>query len=174
MHLHSARLPARSASGGGLLLLEEQDRTQWDAQQIHTGMAWLAKSAHGDVYSRFHAEAAVAAEHCRAPSFNETNWARVADGYAMLERVAPSPLHRLNRALAVAEWRDANAGLQVLKDFAPPEWPLRSYMWWAVLSDLHRRAGDAEVAERHRETAVSGAPTEAIRVLLERRLRRAR
>src|SRR5262249_52334791 len=69
MHLHAARLPARQDGSGGLLLLEEQDRSTWNQRQIHEGLAWLARSAEGDVFSRYHAEAGVAAEHCLAPSF---------------------------------------------------------------------------------------------------------
>jgi predicted RNA polymerase sigma factor len=63
MHLHDARMPARQDGSGGLLLLEEQDRTLWDAREIQIGLSWLAKSAEGDVFSRYHAEAGIAAEH---------------------------------------------------------------------------------------------------------------
>lgn len=58
MHLHGARIPARQAPGGGLLLLEEQDRSLFCQHQIHLGLAWLARSANGESYSRYHAEAA--------------------------------------------------------------------------------------------------------------------
>ena len=64
MHLHAARLAARQDGGGGLLLLEEQDRALWDREQMAQGAEWLARSAGGDVFSRYHAEAAIAAEHC--------------------------------------------------------------------------------------------------------------
>jgi RNA polymerase sigma-70 factor (ECF subfamily) len=68
MHLHGARMTARQDGSGGLLLLEEQDRALWDQREIHLGLSWLAKSATGSVFSRYHAEAGVAAEHCLAPS----------------------------------------------------------------------------------------------------------
>ncbi|MEX0916157.1 MAG: sigma-70 family RNA polymerase sigma factor, partial [Wenzhouxiangellaceae bacterium] len=68
MHLHRARLSARQNDAGGLLLLEEQDRHQWDRRAIGLGLEWLATSAHGRVFSRYHAEAGIAAEHCLAPS----------------------------------------------------------------------------------------------------------
>ena len=90
---------------GGLLLLEEQDRSLWDPEQIRLGAEWLARAASGDVFSRFHAEAGIAAEHCFAPSFEETRWQEIAELYGLLERIVPSPLHTLNRAVAVAEWR---------------------------------------------------------------------
>ena len=170
MHLHSARMDARRDESGGLLLLEEQDRTNWDQEQIRVGLEWLAKSAQGKAFSRYHAEAGIAAEHCLTPSFQETRWERVVECYSLLEQAAPSALHRLNRAIAVAEWQGPSAGLEILEGFEPPSWLTGSYMWAAVLSDLHRRCGNAEPARQYRDQALDSAPTSAVRELLERRL----
>ena len=170
MHLHVARLGSRVDAMGGLLLLEEQDRSLWDRERIQLGAEWLARSAVGDVFSRFHAEAGIAAEHCFAPSFQATRWNEIADLYAMLERIAPSPLHTLNRAVALGEWRGPEAGLAVLHGLAPPSWVSGTYLWDAVLGDLHRRAGHSELARQHRERALDSAPTDAVRELLRRRL----
>lgn len=170
MHLHAARITARQDAHGGLILLADQDRTLWDQERMGIGLQWLEASARGDVYSRYHAEAAIAAEHCLAPSFEETRWDRIAEGYALLERIAPSALHTLNRAVAVAEWQGPAAGLAVLEGFAPPHWLVDSHAWAAVLADLHRRCGHDEEARRYRDIALSSAPTPAVRALLERRL----
>lgn len=170
MHLHAARICARQDGSGGLLLLEEQDRALWDQRQIQEGVAWLARSAHGDVFSRYHAEAGIAAEHCLAPSLAETRWDRIAESYALLERVAPSPLHKLNRAVAVAQWQGPDAGLALLEGFVPPTWLAGSHMWSAVLADLHRRAGNSRAAQRYRDLALAAAPTPAVKDLLVRRL----
>jgi RNA polymerase sigma-70 factor (ECF subfamily) len=171
MHLHASRLGSRLDGAGDLLLLEEQNRSRWDRERMQLGMQWLERAASGDAFSRYHAEAGIAAEHCLAPSFRETRWKQIADLYALLEGIAPSPLHTMNRAVAVAEWRGPDAGLDVLQDLAPPpSWLAGSYLWEAVLGDLHRRAGHAEAAERHRERALARAPSEAIRRLLQRRL----
>jgi RNA polymerase sigma factor (sigma-70 family) len=170
MHFHSARLGSRVDASGGLLLLEEQDRALWDCEHIRVGAEWLERSAAGDAFSRFHAEAGIAAAHCFAPSFRETRWNEIAELYAMLERVAASPLHTLNRALAIAEWRGPEAGLAVLEGLAPPAWLAGSYLWDAVLADLHRRAGHSEIARQFRERALESAPTDAVRTLLRRRL----
>ena len=97
--------------------------------------------------------------------------ARSASAIAMLERIDPSPLHTMNRAVAVAEWQGPAAGLAVLKAVTPPAWLAGSYLWDAVLGDLHRRAGNVEIAQRHRDRALASAPTEAVRDLLRRRLR---
>jgi RNA polymerase sigma-70 factor (ECF subfamily) len=76
----------------------------------------------------------------------------------------------MNRAVAVAEWRGPEAALALLEGLVPPSWLAGSYMWEAVLGDLHRRAGNVAAAERHRERALALAPTEPLRALLRRRL----
>ena len=173
MHLHTARMAARQDVAGGLVLLEDQDRSRWDQTLIHEGLHWLARSAAGATFSRFHAEAGIAAEHCVAPSFAETRWDRVIECYALLERVAPSPLHLLNRAVATAELHGPAQGLALLEGIDPPTWLSGSYMWSAVLADLHRRAGNDAVAESYRRTALETAPSASIREVLTRRLARA-
>ncbi len=170
MHLHAARLAARQDAMGGLLLLEEQDRSLWDRDRMQLGAEWLERAADGEIFSRFHAEAGIAAEHCFAPSFGQTRWKEISELYAMLERIEPSPLHTMNRAVAVAEWQGPEAGLALLQALAPPAWLAGSYLWDTVLADLHRRAGNVDIAQRHRERALLSAPTEAVRDLLRRRL----
>jgi RNA polymerase sigma-70 factor (ECF subfamily) len=170
MHLHGARITARSDGAGGLLLFEEQDRDLWDQDAIASGLAWLARSAEGDAFSRYHAEAGIAAEHCLAPTFAQTNWERIVACYELLDRNAPSPIHTLNRAVAVAELRGADAALALLDGLTPPSWLAGSYVWHAVLSDLHRRAGRPGLAGRYRRSAVECAPSATVRAMLERRL----
>ncbi|MBK8249386.1 MAG: sigma-70 family RNA polymerase sigma factor [Gemmatimonadetes bacterium] len=170
MHLHAARLSARQDDAGGLLLLEEQERGLWDPTEVALGLSWLARSAEGNDFTRYHAEAAIAAEHCLAPTFAATRWDKVVECYELLERVAPSALHRLNRAVAVAELHGPAAGLAVLDGCEPPTWLAGSYMWAAVLADLHGRCGDANAASRYGRLACEMAPTTAVRQLLQRRL----
>lgn len=172
MYLNAARIPGRLDAHGALLLLEEQDRTRWDRRAIEQGLSWLARSAEGDTFSRYHAEARIAVEHALAPSFDETRWDQVAGAYALLEHLEPSPLHRLNRAVAVAEWKGPAEALVLLEGRAPPTWLAGSWLWSVVIADLHRRMGHLTQAARHREVAMAGAPTEAVRALLERRSRR--
>jgi len=170
MHLHAARLASRQDATGGLLLLEEQDRSLWDTEHLQQGATWLARAAEGDVFTRFHAEAGIAAQHCFAPSFADTRWDEIAELYAMLERIDPSPIHTLNRAVAVAEAQGPRAGLAALDGMVPPAWLDGHYLWDAVLADLHHRAGNEATAERHREQALAAAPSPVVRQLLQRRL----
>lgn len=171
MHLHAARLSARQDATGGLLLLEEQDRRQWDRAQIQLGLQWLERSSQGTAFTRYHAEAGIAAQHCLAPSFAQTRWDEIADLYAMLQRIDPSPLHILNRAVAVAEWKGPQEALSLLDGLVPPPWLDGHYLWAAVLADLHRRCGNGELAHRYRDQALASAPTDTQRAALGRRLR---
>src|SRR4051794_37182362 len=112
MYFHAARFDARVALDGAIVLLQEQDRSTWDWGDVREGMAWLARSAAGDGLTRYHVEAGIAWEHCRAATFAETDWRRIAELYDTLDRIAPSPLHSLNRAVADAHLYGPQAGLE--------------------------------------------------------------
>src|SRR5262245_19783343 len=170
MCFHAARFDARVDGMGGLLLLEEQDRSRWDLELIQRGVVHLAQSAHGETLSRYHAEAGIAAEHCLAPSYAETNWEEIVRLYEVLEHVAPSPLVLLNRAIALAEWKGPDEGLAALEAIEAPSWLAGYYLWDATLGELHRRRGDRELALVHTKRALAAAPTNAERALLERRM----
>jgi RNA polymerase sigma factor (sigma-70 family) len=168
---HAARFDARVDGMGGLLMLEEQDRTRWDRELVQRGMDHLGRSARGETPSRYHVEAGIAAEHCLAPSYAETNWPQIVRLYEVLERIAPSPLNVLNGAIALAEWKGPDAGLAALEAFEAPTWLTGYYLWDATLGELHRRRGDRDRALAHTKRAHAAAPTNPERALLERRMR---
>lgn len=170
MLLHVARFDTRIDGHGGLVLLEDQDRSRWNRELIGLGVHWLGRSASGDTFSRYHAEAAVAAAHCMAPSFEATDWPAIVELYAILERHEPSPLHTLNRAIAMAQWQGPEAGLAVLEALKPPTWLAGYYLWDATLGELQRRAGRPDVARRHLRRALELAPHPAEKALIARRL----
>ena len=146
-------------------------RARWDRELVQRGLDHLMQSARGETVSRYHAEAGIAAEHCLAPSYAETNWAEIVRLYEVLERVAPSPLNVLNRAIALAEWKGADAGLAALEAFEAPSWLLDYYLWDATLGELHRRRGDRDRALAYTKRALAAAPTNPEKALLERRLK---
>jgi len=135
MYLHASRFDARFDSVGGILLMKEQDRSRWDRSLIEEGVLYLHRSARGDQFSRYHVEAAIAVEHCLAPTYEGTPWAEIAQLYSTLDRVAPSPLNRLNRAIAIAESKGAEAAIAVLEGGEPPPWLLSYYLWDATWSE---------------------------------------
>jgi len=170
MHLHRARMNARLDVSGGLLMLEEQNRALWDQREIETGITLLAHASQGNEFSRYHAEAGVAAEHCIASSYQTTRWDRIIECYSALEQSAPSPMHTLNRVIALAEWKGAKAALAELKNLHFPAWLTDSFWWAAVCADLYLRSGDLTNASKHEEMANRLAPTTALQSLLQRRL----
>ena len=170
MYLDAARFDSRVDGAGGLLLLEEQDRSRWHRDLIHIGISYLQRAARGEVFSRYHAEAAIAAEHCLAASYQETRWDEIARLYQMLDGVAPSPINTLNRSIAIAEWQGPDAGLALLEALNPPTWLLGYYLWDATLGELYRRRGDRDRATTHLTRALAAAPTHAEKALLRRRL----
>ncbi len=170
MYLDAARFDARVDGAGGLLLLEEQDRARWDRELIQLGIAYLHRAARGDVFSRYHVEAGIAAEHCLAPTYAETRWDEIARLYELLDGIAPSPINTLNRSIAVAEWQGPAAGLALLESLKPPTWLLGYYLWDATLGELYRRSGERERARVHLTRALDAAPTHAEKALLRRRL----
>jgi len=170
MCFHAARFDARVALDGGVVLFEQQDRSAWNWNDAREGMAWLAKSAVGDELTRYHVEAAIAWEHCRAPTFADTDWGRIAELYDALDRVAPSPIHALNRAVAESHLRGPQAGLDLLAAVVPENIPARYPGWHAVVGELHFRLGRRSDAERAWREALRLSTAGADREFLRRRL----
>jgi RNA polymerase sigma-70 factor (ECF subfamily) len=153
-----------------VVLLEEQDRSAWNWNDVREGMAWLARSAAGSELTRYHLEAGIAWEHCRAATFTDTNWRRIAELYETLDRIAPSPLHALNRAVAEAYLHGPQAGLDRLaalpKEIVPTHYP----GWHTVLGELHFRLGQHAAAEGAWRKALRLTSARADREFLCRRV----
>jgi RNA polymerase sigma factor (sigma-70 family) len=169
MCLHAARFSARLDDRGELLLLAEQDRRRWDGELIRSGLEWLDRSAEGDHPSRYHLEAGISAEHCLAADFASTNWQHIVSLYDLLLANAPSPLHHLNRAVAIAEWKGPAAGLAELDRL--PAGPITDhyYLWPAVRGELLRRLRRWSEAEQHFAHALRLNKSAAERQILARR-----
>ncbi len=170
MYFHLARINTRQDDCGTLLLLEEQDRSKWNNQQVAVGLAFLLQSTKSETISRYHVEAGIAADHCLAKSFEQTPWGEIISAYELLEQIEPSPLHLLNRAIATAEWKGPAAGLAILQSTDMPVWLDRSYHWYAVLADLYFRCGKNRLGLKFAKQAIESAPTKSIRQLLGKRL----
>ena len=133
-------------------------------------MAWFARSAAGDELTRYHVEAGIAWEHCRASTFAATDWRRIAELYDALERIAPSPLQSLNRAVAEAYLHGPQAGLERLAAVPPESVPARYPGWPTVIGEFHFRLGQHSAAERAWREALRLTTSRADREFLHRRL----
>ncbi len=172
MYFHLARMAGRQAPCGALVLLAEQDRSRWHQGHIKTAMNYLLTSAQGEQVSRYHLEASIACEHCLAPSIKGTNWQNIIDTYAKLERIAPSPLLGLNRAIAISHLEGPNAALAMLAKLPKPDWFNTSYHYYAVKADLLFQARETEIAKSEAQKAVEQAPSKQVKDLLRRRFSR--
>jgi RNA polymerase sigma-70 factor (ECF subfamily) len=170
MSLNAARTPARVDHAGRLLPLREQDRTRWDRPRIAKGMFHLALSATGRALSEYHLQAAIAAEHCRAPNYNTTDWPQILALYDRLTQHDPSPVIALNRAVALAEVEGPAAGINALSCI-PDRAALQNYhLFHAVQGDLDFRLGRLAAAADHFQRASALTDSTSEKLYLERRL----
>ncbi len=161
MLLQHARSPARVDADGEIVLLEDQDRGLWRRPMIAEGLALVDKAMRHRRPGPYQVQAAIAALHARARRPQETDWAGIDALYAALERMQPSPVVTLNRAVATAKVAGPAAGLALVEPLAGP---LQSYVHFhglrgALLMQLGRN-GEAREAMR-RAIALAGTPAEA-------------
>ncbi len=170
--LHSARLGERIDAGGSIILLADQDRTQWSWTKVREAMNWMAQSADGDQLSRYHIEAAIAWEHSRVQQFSNTDWKRILELYKMLQNRYPSPAVLLNLAIAASYAIDCQEGLQRLLAISDQQRkPLRP--WWdCAMADLLHRNQQTKAAISHLRDALALATNSAQRAMIQSRLDR--
>lgn len=174
MLLHAGRFQARMSETGTLVLLDEQDRTQWDWSLIRTGCHWLEQATTGEKISKYHLEAAIAAEHCHALKFADTRWSVIDRCYECLYLMEPTAIHALNRAIALSYLHGPRAGIAWLKEQHPEGAPAGYHHWPAAVGELHRRLGDSETARRFFEEALAMSPPPLEAAFLEKRLEQCR
>jgi RNA polymerase sigma-70 factor (ECF subfamily) len=169
MLLHDARRAARVNTEGDLVLLEDQDRSLWDRPQIERALPLVEESLRGGP-GPFALQAAIAALHCQARHAGDTDWPQIAQLYAVLERVQPSPVVSLNRAVAVAMADGPAAGL-AMADAVAAGGELEGYhLLHSARADLLRRTGRLAEALVSYERALALASNPSERRFLERRV----
>ncbi len=112
--LHDARRAARSDAAGRLVPLAEQDRSLWDHERIRSGLALVEEALRTGPVGPYQIEASIAALHAEAPTYETTDWPQIVALYGLLEQAVPSPMVRLNRAVAVAMLDGPQAGLDAV------------------------------------------------------------
>ncbi|HXF20007.1 MAG TPA: sigma-70 family RNA polymerase sigma factor [Streptosporangiaceae bacterium] len=168
--LTDARRATRCAPDGRLLLLEEQDRTQWDRPAIGEGTALVREALRGGRPGRFALQAAIAALHAQAPSYADTDWRQILLLYDLLGRAWTSPVVTLNRAVALAMADGPEAGLAEIGELEQ-DGRLAGYRYLpAAKADLLRRLGRLGEAAQAYRAALELTANEAERSFLSHRL----
>src|SRR5688572_7204445 len=169
MLLHDSRRDARLNAEGDLILLDEQDRSRWKQEQIAEAIPLVAQALR-DSPGTYSIQAAIAAVHCQAIRAEDTDWPQIIALYDLLERVQPSPIVSLNRAVAVAMVEGPQSALRLI-DSLDPDGQLESYhLLHATRADMLRRAGSLKEAATAYNRALSLVTNQSERRFLERRL----
>ena len=170
MLLHESRREARTSPQGDLILLDEQDRSLWDQEQIAEGTVLTARGMTSPPYGPYILQAAIAAVHAAAPDFSATDWPRIVALYDLLLQVAPSPVVEINRAAALSMRDGPEAGL-ALVDAILRRGELANYhLAHAARAEMCRRVGRTAEARASYQQALALAEQEPERRYLERRL----
>ena len=170
MLLQDSRRAARTSTTGDLILLEHQDRTLWNRDQIAEGLKLVERALSSRRIGPYTLQAAIAAVHAQAPHADATDWSQIVILYDVLFQAEPSPIIELNRAAAVAMRDGASAGL-VLIDAILARGDLANYhLAHAARADLCRRSGRTAEARASYERALSLTQQEPERRFLERRM----
>jgi RNA polymerase sigma-70 factor, ECF subfamily len=170
MLLHDSRRDARVSAEGELVLLEEQDRSLWHAEQIREGTKIVESALRHGASGMYASQAAIAALHTNAKTAAETDWAQIAALYDILLRTHPSPVIEVNRAVAVAMADSVEEGLALLDKIEKREELEKFHLLPAARADLLRRLGRNEEAAEAYRRALSLATNDIERRFLRWRL----
>ncbi len=169
MCFHAARTNSRLNAEGDIVLLNSQDRSQWNAELIAEGNAYLNKAAFGTRLSSYHIEAAIAFEHCSAPDFTQTNWQRILAYYDLLLQLQPVAVVALNRLIVVYELYGADAALKEIESSPyQPEWR-KQYLFYSLLGDLYGSQNSMK-ALASLETAITLTRSDTEKRLLRKKM----
>ncbi|MCG8393709.1 MAG: RNA polymerase sigma factor [Pseudomonadales bacterium] len=170
MLLHHARRATRMDAQGELVLLEDQDRSQWDREEIARADALIRRALQTQRFGPYTLQAAIAAIHAQAPSSEATDWQEIVGLYDLLLQQMPSPVVALNRAVALAMRDGPRAGLAALEPLMEDKALADYHLAHAALADMHRRLGNIADARRDYERALTLASQPAEQRFLRQRL----
>ena len=170
MLLQESRRAARTSAGGDLILLEHQDRSLWNREQIAEGISLTESALRSRRFGAYTLQAAIAAVHAESSSAASTDWREIALLYDRLLQVQPSPVVELNRAVAVAMCEGPEQGLRLIDDLLAREDLANYHLAHAAQADLCRRLGRIPEARASYEKALALARQEPERRFLARRL----
>jgi RNA polymerase sigma-70 factor (ECF subfamily) len=170
MLLQDSRRLARTSPTGDVILLEDQDRSLWNQEQIQEGKSLIERAAASGPVGPYTVQAAIAAVHAEAPSPAETDWQQIVELYDVLLRIDPSPVVDLNRAVAVAMRDGPEVGLALIDDILESGDLAEYHLAHAARAEMCRRLGRTTEARASYERALALAKPEPERRFLQRRL----
>jgi RNA polymerase sigma-70 factor, ECF subfamily len=171
MLLQESRRAARTSPAGELILLENQDRSLWNREQIAEGVALLEKALKSRRFGSYTLQAAIAAVHAEAESVAATDWRQIVALYDRLVRIQPSPVVELNRAVAIAMRDGPEVGLALIDAVLEHGELANYYLAHSARADMYRRLGRTAEARSSYEKALALTQQEPERQFLQERIR---
>jgi RNA polymerase sigma factor (sigma-70 family) len=172
MYLIEARSHSRQDDQGHILLLPAQDRNRWDKELIQKGMECLGRSAEGIELSSYHLEAAIACEHCTAPTYSETNWPNILRYYDLLYAMKPTRIIALNRAIVIGRVHGPLRAIRSIEEIPDIHLLANYYLLPATLGELYAQLNEREIASRYLDQAIALTESASEKTLLEGKLKR--
>jgi len=154
MYFHMARFESRISAEGELITLENQDRSLWDKALVKEGFYYLSISVKELRYSEYHIQAVIASVHCRAVSYDETNWVEILTLYDALLKVRPSPVTRLNRLVVLSKVKGAVMALKQLREIEESGFFDNYYLFHAIKGQILFEVGKLNLAKISYKTAL--------------------
>ena len=170
MCFHAARFDTRIDNEGCLIILEDQDRNLWNKELITQGVQFLSQSASGTTATAYHLEAAIAAEHCLASNFRETDWTKIHNYYTVLERLKPSSVIKLNLAIVTGKKDGPEAAIAALHELEKLKTLRGYYLFYASLGEFYAQTGQKVAAIGYFMQAKELTKSAATREVLERKI----
>ena len=168
MCFQASRLDARQGDDGSIILLKHQDRRLWNKELITRGQSYLNAAASGAELSDYHLEAAIAACHAFASTFEQTDWPRILSLYQMLSKIKPSSVVELNKAIATGYVESPKRGVDELKKIKGLE---NHYLYHAALGDFYLQNENNWQARACYEAAIPLTTSNQEKQLIEQKLR---
>jgi len=168
MCFQASRTGGRLSPEGDIILLADQDRSRWDGALIQRGNDYLNRAASGEAISVYHLQAAIAWEHCNAPSFEAVRWERILRYYDWLLQAQASPVVELHRAVALMQVQGAAAAMVEIEGLARRL--AGYYLYHAVLGECYAECGRVKEAATCFGTAIELAAVAAEKALLQKKI----
>jgi len=171
MCLHASRFNSRSSDHHEIIVLEEQNRTLWDQELIGVGYYYLNLASSGKLLTRYHLEAAIAAEHCRASKYSDTNWQQLLQWYDLLLQTDTSPVILLNRSLVIHCLGETENAIRSVLAIPGIEMLIKhDPQYSAVLGYLYMKLSDETNAKNYLQKALAITDSKAEKHLLQSRI----
>ena len=171
MLLSAARLEARLDTDGNILLLRDQDRSQWDQAMIARGLFHLMQSTEGDELSVYHLQASIAACHSAARDYESTDWRRILHYYDLLLDMDDSPVVALNRSVAVSKVHGPRAGIEAVEAIRNLDQLDSYYLLYAVLGEFEERLKNKKAAVEYFRKSLELATIKSERKFFMKKIR---